>query len=220
MTLDDYQFWLRLAQKHSRVEREAEDLLQDALLAAVAEGRTDLEVEANRAWLTGVIRNKSALHARSAVRRKERERRFDNAEKRTDTSTDPDSNYHGEASFPRSVERLFHSLSPAARQVALLALHGMGRAEIRRVLTLPDTALRQRFTSIRRALGPLPQDLRQDALAAAYARRRDRAATFPVGLVRRALLRHLGMCEQGGGKTPIHRPVAISGRTTPPVTYW
>lgn len=197
MTLDDYEFWLRLAQKHSRVEREAEDLLQDALLVAVEEGRTDLDVDANRAWLAGVIRNQGAMHARTAVRRKEREKQFDASAKPADTSTGAESSEQAETSSSEAVERLLQSMSPAARQVAVLVLHGMDRAEIRAALALPDTALRQRFTSIRRALAPLPNDLQQDALAAAYARRRDRAAMFPVGLIRRALLRHLGTYEQG-----------------------
>lgn len=196
MTPDDYEFWLRLARKHSRIEREAEDLLQAALLAAVEEGRTDLDLEANRAWLAGVIRNQGAMHARSALRRKEREEQFDASEKPADMSTGTESSEQAGSRTSEAVERLLQSMSPAARQVAVLVLHGMDRAEIRTALALPDTALRQRFTSIRRALAPLPNDLQQDAMGAAYARRRDRAATFPLGLIRRALLRHLGVYEQ------------------------
>jgi RNA polymerase sigma-70 factor (ECF subfamily) len=191
MTLDDYRFWLRLARKHARVRGEAEDLLQDALLVAIEDGRLDLDVEANRAWLAGVIRNRGTLDARSASRRKARERRFGDAQRPTASWNGPEPERQVETRAPGAVDVMLSTMPRAARQVAVLVLHGLSRAETRTALALSDTALRQRLTSIRRALKPLPPALKRDALAVAYARRRDRAAPYPMGLVRRALLRHL-----------------------------
>jgi RNA polymerase sigma-70 factor (ECF subfamily) len=196
MTLDDYRFWLRLAQKHARVRREAEDLLQDALLVAIEHGRMDLDVEANRAWLAGVIRNRGTLDARSASRRKVRERRFGDAQRQTASWNGSEAERQVETRAPGAVDLMLSTMPQAARQVAVLVLHGLSRAETRTALALSDTALRQRFTSIRRALKPLPPALKRDALTVADARRRDRAAPYPMGLVRRALLRPLHARDQ------------------------
>lgn len=196
MTLDDYRFWLRLARKHARVRGEAEDLLQDALLVAIEDGRLDLDVEANRAWLAGVIRNRGTLDARSASRRKARERRFGDAQRPTASGNGLEPERQVETRPPAAVDVMLSTMPRAARQVAVLVLHGLSRAEMRTALALSDTALRQRLTSIRRALKPLPPALKRDALAVAYARRRDRAAPYPMGLVRRALLRPLHARDQ------------------------
>jgi len=196
MTLTDYRFWLRLAQKHARVRREAEDLLQDAFLVAIEHGRMDLGVEANRAWLAGVIRNRGTLDARSASRRKLRERRFGDAQRQTASSHGLEPERQVDPHPRAAVDLMLSTLPPAARQAAVLVLHGLSRAETRTALALSDTALRQRFTSIRRALKPLPPALKRDALAVADARRRDRAAPYPMGLVRRALLRPLRARDQ------------------------
>jgi RNA polymerase sigma-70 factor (ECF subfamily) len=79
-------------------------------------------------------------------------------------------------SFPTSF---ITSLPPALRTTALLALTGHTRREIRYLLDLPDTALRQRIVQIRRrwnALegGPLSQ---MPGLS----------GHLPFGLIRRAL---------------------------------
>ena len=73
MTPKAYSDLLRLARRHTRRAEEAQDLLQDALLDAVAAGRADLSQSANRRWLIGVIRNRAALAARGAARRTRRE---------------------------------------------------------------------------------------------------------------------------------------------------
>lgn len=177
MTPEDYTHWLAKARAISRRADEAEDLLQECLLIAFKEHRLNLEDEDNRRWLTGVMKNQSALAARSAVRRKQRE----------ETAGAPQ-----EMTKPESVEQnaanLPDALPPAARKVALLALHGLNRTEIRYALKISDDALRQRLTTIRKTLGTLAEPLRQEALALAYWRHGPDIADREFGLIRRALL--------------------------------
>ncbi len=171
MDLDAYRDLQRLAARLSAVPQEAEDLLQDALLAGLAAGRDD------RAWLAGTMANLAAQAARSAVRRRRREAVVAPVDAIEATPVD------GSAD-PRA---LLATLPPSARRVALLALHGLDAEEIRWILGIADTAFRQRLTRIRRALGELPPALRGEALALAYVRDPARSAALQFGLVRRAL---------------------------------
>ncbi|MBP6595997.1 MAG: sigma-70 region 4 domain-containing protein [Arenimonas sp.] len=161
----------RRARQLSRRPADAEDLLQDALLAALESGRDD------PAWLDGVMRRQAALAGRTAARRRAREQQQDPA-----PSTGPD-----EIPAAPQPQPLLRALPPAARRVAVLALHGLDLAEIQWILAIAPTALRQRLSRIRRALGELPPALRADALALAYVRDPARAADLQFGLVRRAL---------------------------------
>jgi RNA polymerase sigma-70 factor (ECF subfamily) len=141
MTPSAYDELLRLARRHSRRAGEAEDLLQDALLDAVAEGRADLSQIPNRRWLAGVIRNRAALTARTAARRTRREAEWQRARPATEApDTAPD------------VATLLHDLPPALKIVAALALTGHSRREIAWLLRLEDTALRQRLSALKRRL--------------------------------------------------------------------
>jgi RNA polymerase sigma-70 factor (ECF subfamily) len=167
--LDTYRSLQRRARQLSRRACDAEDLLQDALLVALEAGRED------PAWIDGVLRRQAALAARSAVRRRARE---------LAQAPPPEPT---EAGAPPPVEPLLRSLPPSARRVAVLALHGLDLAEIQWILAIAPTALRQRLSRIRRALGELPPELRGDALALAYVRDPARAADLQFGLVRRAL---------------------------------
>ncbi|MEM1116343.1 MAG: transcriptional regulator [Bacteroidota bacterium] len=175
MTSEHHAHWLAVARRHTRVATEAEDLLHDALLIAAAAGRLDLDEEANRRWLTGVIRKQAAFHARSAVRRKRREA----------TASE-----EAHPALPEAVRTSFRlgGLAPSVRSVLALALHGLRRDEICAVLGISAAAFRQRLVALRRAIGPLPDDLRREALALAYARQRSRADDLALGLIRRALL--------------------------------
>src|SRR5688572_32304481 len=84
-----YRDLLRIARRHSRRADEAEDLLQDALLDAVAAGRADLGNLGNRRWLAGVIRNRATLTARTAARRVRRETRWQEERPGSDAAAGP-----------------------------------------------------------------------------------------------------------------------------------
>ena len=55
-----YLHLLGVARRHAWRADEAEDVLQEALLAAVAAGR-DVDDSGNQRWLMGVIRNQACL---------------------------------------------------------------------------------------------------------------------------------------------------------------
>lgn len=168
MDLALYRKLLAQARRLTRRDHEAEDLVQDALLAALEAGRSD------PAWLSGVIRNQAAMAARGAARRRERESvAADAPETDASAATDP--------------QPLLQRLPPAARRVAVLALHGLSADEIRWILQLTPAAFRQRLTSIRKSIGALPPELRGESLALAYVRDPARAVDLQFGLVRRAL---------------------------------
>src|SRR5690606_574524 len=65
-----------LARRHARRSAEAEDIVQEVLIAAVEAGRGDFSQPANRRWMAGAIRRRAAFDARSAARRREREARW------------------------------------------------------------------------------------------------------------------------------------------------
>ena len=160
-----YNELLRLARRHSRRADEAEDLLQDALLDAVAAGRADLADAGNRRWLAGVIRNRAAMAARGAVRRRRRETLWqaERAGPEAVASTDP--------------AEVLRDLPPALKAVAALALSGHSRREIAYLLRLEDAALRQRVVALRRQLSargiPMPALTPGLGLGLSYGRIRD-----------------------------------------------
>lgn len=175
MDIDTYRQLRRQAARLTRSESEVDDLVQDALLAALQAGRSDM------AWLAGVMQNQAAMHVRSTVRRRRREHVAANAD------TAP------EAPPPTAdAGVLLARLPPAARRVATLALHGLAADEIRWILAVSPAAFRQRLTSIRKALGTLPPELQSEALALAYIRDPARSVDLQFGLVRRALKAALG----------------------------
>ena len=191
MTPAQYNTWLSVARRHSRVADEAEDLLQDALLIAVRAGRVDLDDESNRRWLTGVVRNQAAMRARSAVRRRQRE-----------TAAAPEPSVEPEPVTGAWADLGLDALPRSARSVLALALHGQTRDEICRTLELSSTAFRQRLVAVRRSLGRLPDDLQREALAVAYARQHSRADDVALGLMRRALLARLRVAPGLGTHDP------------------
>lgn len=172
MDLATYRRLRARARRLSKRPADADDLLQDALLAAIEAGRNDAP------WLEGVMKNLAALTARGELRRRRRETISVDAEP-TDAVDAAD---HGTAR-----ESLLRSLPPSARRVAVLALHGLSAEEIRWILGLADTAFRQRLTRIRKALGELPPAQRAQAQALAYLREPARSVELQFGLVRRSL---------------------------------
>jgi DNA-directed RNA polymerase specialized sigma24 family protein len=178
MNLDDYRRLRHEARRFARKVEDIDDLVQDSLLAALEAGRGDRGAAGDdAAWLVGVIRNQAALRARSAIRRRRREA----AVAAEDVVEDMPSDEH---SPPAAM---LARLPPAARRVAVLALHGLNADEIRWILALSPTAFRQRLTSIRKVIGALSPVQRAEALALAYVRDPARSVDLQFGLVRRAL---------------------------------
>lgn len=127
-----------LARRVARRSGDADDLVQQAILAALEAGRTDLAAPETRRWLAGVIRNRAAFDARTAGRRRRRETAWSEAQPRADDV--------------RTDNPGLPALSPALKVTALLALSGHTRQEIGWLLNLSDAALRQRVSQLRRAL--------------------------------------------------------------------
>jgi RNA polymerase sigma-70 factor (ECF subfamily) len=196
MDMATYQSLLAQARRHSRRADEAQDLVQQTLLAGLEAGRED------PAWLAGTLRKLAALAARGSVRRRRREMQV------ADVSPDDSPAPGLPGGSPLSV---LDALPPSARRVAVLALHGLGPGEIRWILGIPDSAFRQRLTRIRKALGELPPAQRAEATALAYLRDPARSVELQFGLVRRALqavvsLRPgLGTHDADGHLLVIHR---------------
>ncbi|MDZ5697060.1 RNA polymerase sigma factor [Chelativorans sp. M5D2P16] len=166
-----------IARRESRDNSVAEDVVQEALLAAVLTGRTEFEAPETARWLTGTVRNQARMIARSASRRRRREGQWlfltELAERveQSDTTTFL-------AGLPKSL-----------KAVAALTLSGHNRREIAYLLGLSDTALRQRIVALKRKVVQaglaLPSDLPGLGLDIAYGRVRD--TLLP------ALLRHGGV---------------------------
>jgi RNA polymerase sigma-70 factor (ECF subfamily) len=169
MDPETYRGLLKQAAAMARSRQEAEDLVHEALLIGLEAGRGDLP------WLSGVLRKRAAMLARSRVRQKRREA-ASAAETKVEAAV--------AIADPRS---LLARLPPAACKVAVLALHGLSAEEIRWILQLSPAAFRQRLTSIRKAVGALPPPLRAEALALAYVRDPARSDELQFGLIRRAL---------------------------------
>lgn len=127
---------LALARRRVKGRMEAEDLVQDALLASLLAGRG--AGTADRAWMGGVMRNLSRMEARSAARRSRRDALSIVA---APSAVEPQ--------LQAGVIRI-DGLPKALRVVAALALSGQTRAEIRYLLGISDEALRQRISAIRR----------------------------------------------------------------------
>ena len=165
------------ARRLSRSAEEAEDLVQDTLLAAVEQGR--LSAQGDGAWLAGVMRRQAALRIRSETRRRRREREAD---------LQPVACAGVAIADGRPPSRAFlRGLPPASRQVAVLALHGLDAAEIRWILGLDAAAFRQRLARLRRALATLGSGDSADAREAARAGP-PRHGDLAFGRIRRALM--------------------------------
>lgn len=128
-----------IARRECRDPSIAEDVVQEAMLAAVISGRTDLDTADTIRWLTGTVRNQARMAIRSAARRHRREGQWhassyvDEQVERNDTST------------------FLLGLAPSLRVLAALTLSGHDRREIAYLLGITDAALRQRIMALKRA---------------------------------------------------------------------
>lgn len=156
---------------------EAEDVVQEALISAIAANRSDIESPENARWLMGVVRNRARMEARTARRRKGRETAWHATRTPNTETVDP------------KPSDILTGLPPALRTLAALVLTGHNRREIAYLLRLPDTALRQRVSALKRHLAAkslaTPEELTGLNLDLAYGRIRD--VLLP------ALIRHGGV---------------------------
>ena len=167
-----------IARRVGRDAGAAEDMVQEALLAAVLAGRTDFDAADTARWLSGTVRNQARMAARSAVRRRRRETSWQAQAAPAPSKTEP-----------ADTATLLASLPASLKAVAALTLSGHTRREIAWLLGLSDGALRQRITALKRLIVraglALPDDLPGLSLDLAYGRIRD--ALLP------SLLRHGGV---------------------------
>lgn len=156
-----------IAQRWSRRPDEADDLVQDALVEAVRQGRDDLTQTRNLKWIAGVIRYRAKMTARSSGRRLRRDAAWRSL---SVEAAEP-------APVPVDVAGIIEGLPRALKAVAALALSGHNRREIAYLLDLQDEALRQRVGNLRRSLKArgmeMPAGLPGLNLDLAYGRIRD-----------------------------------------------
>lgn len=197
----------RLAARLSRRPEEAEDLLQDVLMAALEAGRSE------ERWLHGVMRRRAAFLARGAVRRMRRE---------TAAVRWPSSDSGGEADAVREAGRgiapdaLLARLPPASRRVLTLALNGLGPVEIQWLLGINPAAFRQRLTPIRKAVAGLPADLGVGLDACWSMRERLHGRDPRFGLRRRLLAAVSAELPAVGGHDPDGHPLLVRGHAHVP----
>lgn len=167
-----------IARREGRDAGAAEDMVQEALLAAVLAGRTDFDAPDTARWLTGTVRNQARMAARSAVRRRHRE-----------TSWQAQAVPRPGTPEPLETSTLLAGLPASLKALTALILSGHTRREIAWLLGVSDVALRQRITALKRQIVraglAMPNDLPGLGLDLAYGRIRD--ALLP------SLLRHGGM---------------------------
>lgn len=127
----------RIAAQYSRRPEEVDDLVQDLLLEAVVTGK-DFSDARFMAWGRGFLRNRAAFIARTEGRRRKREERFHEG----DSASAPP--------IAQLPERFIVRLRPSLRMVARLVNCGLNRQEIQYLLSIADTAFRQRLSALRR----------------------------------------------------------------------
>lgn len=139
---------LRQALRLSATPSDAEDLVQDTLLAGWLAGRTDAP------FLHGVLRKQAAMAWRSAGRRAARERDADGP---APVAMPEDACDEAAAS---DIAAWIAARPRGLRQLAVLALHGLDPMEIRWLLGMAPAAFRQRVAALRAAVMASPSVLR------------------------------------------------------------
>lgn len=211
------------ARRHARIDSEAEDLLQDALLEAVRAGRADVTQAVNYRWMVGTMRNLGAMQARSAVRRRLREERW-SVDPSVGRGRSPEALLSGRTPDAWRRHPAVEALPSSLRDVALLALAGHDRREIGWLLQLTDTALRQRISTLRRRLAAHRGDGRRsgpdgERPAETIGPEEGALADLPLGLIRRALLPVVRAAGVAGTHDPDGHPIVLgrigAGAMTP-----
>lgn len=155
-------------------------MTQDVLVTALALGFEDWPSPSRRAWLRGVVHKRAALFVRGETRRRRREQLPEGA---------------APAAGPWVWRSTFlDSLPRSLRVVAALAGADLGAGEIRWLLGLSDTALRQRLSMLRRQVQAQPEPPTQPASP----------ARFAFGAQRASLLASLR--QRGGRAIAAHDP--------------
>lgn len=166
-----------LARRHTRDGGAVDDLVQEALIAALVAGQTDFQSPETLRWLAGTLRNRARMATRGAVRSRGRDARWQAA-------ADP----VAPETIQADVADLLSGLSPALRTLAALVLSGHSRREIAHLLDLRDAALRQRISALRRHMRTrglvVPAEMSGLSLDLAYGRIR--------AMLQSALARHGG----------------------------
>jgi DNA-directed RNA polymerase specialized sigma24 family protein len=147
----------RTALRYAGTHDEADDLVQDLLLAALEQQRA-WDGPRFLAWARGVLRRRALFIARTEGRRRRREAAY---------AAHP---VPAQDTVQRLPQQFIETLAPSLRIVALLANVGLGRAEIESLLGISDTALRQRISSLRRAWRSVGVTQEMDELPRGYPR--------------------------------------------------
>lgn len=129
----------RIALRYAETPDDADDLVQDMLVAALVQRRVPSD-DGFLAWARGVFRRRALFVARTEGRRRRREALYV-----------ADADTSSSAAIRKLPREFIDTLSPSLKTVALLANVGLGRAEIAGLLGIADTALRQRISNLRRA---------------------------------------------------------------------
>lgn len=202
----DHDHWLRIARKYTRAGIDAADVLQEACLAAMKAGRTDLSTPQNQRYFRGILRKTAWSMMRADTRRKRHEQ-AQPLEKEA-------------APAPEAGPPDLSVLLPSLQGVANLVLANLDRDEIRSALGITDDALRRRLADLRRYIEK--HSLTYETFEAA-AHANAQLAPEDVGLIRRALLQWVGRTGQGaiGTVDPDGHLIAISQKlksnlTNPP----
>jgi DNA-directed RNA polymerase specialized sigma24 family protein len=164
------------AGRYARLSDEADDLVQDVLLAAISQNRK-LDDERFLAWAFGAIRLRASFVARTAARRRRRDSDFASCDRSSPNV------------LPGLPECFLSCLPPSLQILARLVVLGMDRQEIAYLLAVPDTALRQRIRALRRAIARSSYRIDEPVTSL--------PATVFDGLRRRALRRSL---QHGSGR--------------------
>lgn len=134
------------ARRFTRSEDDARDLAHDVLEIALAKGVRDGSSSEQQAWLRGVVRRRAAFVARGSARRKRRELLAGAPQLLAGAQLS------AEASAWVWEPWFLTSLPRSLRSLATLASADLCAAEVRWLLEITDTALRQRLSALRRAL--------------------------------------------------------------------
>jgi RNA polymerase sigma-70 factor (ECF subfamily) len=150
---------LNIARRASRDPGGADDLVQQAWLAALERGVELANGRLRHAWLAGTNRKLGALEARTALRRRQREASWAAAGARSAEA----------GATPRLPAPFIASLPRSVRSVAQLVAADLSAVEIRWILGLADTAWRQRLLQLRRRWLAWPDSGQADSAPACQA---------------------------------------------------